>query len=166
MKSLAKSFAFAWRGFLYCLKNERNMRIHFVIMIYMYSFLFLFDFFTLTRVEIAIIFIANTIVFTSELFNTAIESTINLVEKRIHKLAKIAKDTAAASVLVGAFFAFAIGIVLLWQPDAFRAMFDYYKTNIFMLVAFVLSLFVSIIFIFCEPDTKNERKPRNRKVKK
>ncbi len=167
MKALAKSFVYAWQGLLYTLRKERNMRIHFVISVYMYSFLFLFDFFELTNVEIAIIFIANTIVFMGELINTAIESTINLVEKKFNKFAKIAKDTAAAAVLVGAFFSVCIGAVLLWQPDAFKAMFEYYRTHIFMSVAFFISLVICLIFIFKEPDSekKKGKDTQNRKVK-
>ncbi|NLB37045.1 MAG: diacylglycerol kinase family protein [Clostridiales bacterium] len=156
MKALAKSFIYAWQGFRYCIKYERNMRIHFVIMVYMYSFLFAYDFFELTRVEISIIFIANTIVFMGELINTAVESTINLVEKRYNKFAKIAKDTAAAAVLVGAVFSVAVGIALLWQPAAFRALFEYYKNNILMLVALIVSIVLSCVFILAEP--KSEKK--------
>jgi diacylglycerol kinase (ATP) len=165
MKTLAKSFVYAWQGFLYCIKNERNMRIHFVIMVYMYSFLFFFDFFKLTKVEITVIFIANTIVFMGELINTAVESTINLVEKRYNKFAKIAKDTAAAAVLVGAVFSFAIGITLLWQPAAFRALYEYYKTHIFMLVALIISLVLSCFFIFSEDKNEKEKERRNQKRK-
>lgn len=104
MKSLAKSFVYAWQGLLYCLRHERNMRIHLVIVLYMYAYLLGFDFFELNKIEFSIIFIANAIVFMGELINTAIESTIDLVEKKFRKMAKIAKDTAAAAVLVGAFF--------------------------------------------------------------
>lgn len=38
MRGLIRSFGYAFRGIFYTLKHERNMRIHFVCMIYMYSF--------------------------------------------------------------------------------------------------------------------------------
>lgn len=66
-------------------------------------------------------------------------------------MAKIAKDTAAAGVLVGAAFAVAIGIALLWQPDAFRKLYNYYAANALMLIALAASLIVSLIYIFVGP---------------
>lgn len=151
MKALAKSFVYAWQGLIYCLHHERNMRIHLVFTLYMYSFLLFFDFFKLNNVELSIIFIANAIVFMGELINTAFESAINLVEKKYNKMAKIAKDTAAAAVLVGAFFALAIGIALLWQPEAFQKLYQYYSENIWMLIILIASLSVSIVYILTGP---------------
>ena len=127
------------------------MRIHLVFTLYMYSFLLFFDFFKLTNVELSIIFIANAIVFMGELINTAVESAINLVEKKYNKMAKIAKDSAAAAVLVGAFFAVAIGVALLWQPAAFNKLLNYYTENTFMLVVLIASILVSILYVFTGP---------------
>lgn len=158
MADLLKSFTFAWKGFVYCLTNERNMRVHFVFMVYMYSYLFVYDFFILSKVEISVIFIANTLVFMGELINTAIENTINLLSEKYDKYAQIAKDTAAGAVLVGAFFAVAIGIALLWQPEAFRALFEYYKEKPLMIVILALSLALSVIFVFWGFGKKSKRK--------
>lgn len=148
MKALVNSFRYAAQGIWYCLRHERNMRIHVVCMAYMYGFLGLYDFFVLTRTEWALLFVANALVVMGELINTAIESTINLVESRYHKLAKVAKDTAAGAVLVGAIFAVATGIALLWQPDAFRQLYAYYQQQPYMFAAFVISLGISLLFIF------------------
>jgi len=152
MRPLLKSFSYAWSGLLHCLRYERNMRIHLVTVVYMYSLLLFFrDFFVVSKVELTIIFIANALVFISELINTAIEATINLLENNYNKMAKIAKDTAAAAVLTGAFFAFAIGIVVLWQPDAFKKMYAYYLDNPWMLAVLALSLAGALIYIFAGP---------------
>ncbi len=153
MKALAKSFVFACRGFIYCLHYERNMRIHLAFTLYMYSFLLFFDFFELNRLELAVLFITNALVLMAELLNTAVETTIDLMEKKYNKMAKTAKDTAAAGVLVGAVFAAAIGLALLWQPDAFSKLFKYYSTNPPMLASLVASLAVSLIYIFVGPLT-------------
>ena len=151
MKALVKSFEYAWQGLIYCLHHERNMRIHLVFTLYMYSFLVFFNFFKISSLELSVIFIANAIVFIGELINTAIESTINLIEKKYNKMAKVAKDTAAAAVLVGAFFAVAIGVALLWQPEAFGKLFDYYTDNISMLICLIISLAVSVVYIMIGP---------------
>lgn len=152
MRLLLKSFSYAWRGLIHCLHYERNMRIHLVTVVYMYTLLFFFrESFEVSKVELTIIFIANALVFISELINTAIEATINLLENNYNKMAKIAKDTAAAAVLTGAVFAFAIGIVVLWQPAAFREMADYYLDKPWMFAALVLSLAGAMVYIFAGP---------------
>ncbi len=75
MKSLLKSFGYAFRGIWYALLYERNMRIHFVCMIYMYSFLGVYDFFEVSRTQFAVLFLANALVVAAELVNTAVERT-------------------------------------------------------------------------------------------
>ncbi len=152
MKNLLKSFFYAGKGIVSCISRERNMRIHLVCMVYMYCFLGLYDFFEVSATQFAILFIANAIVVMGELINTAIESAINLIEEKhdekYNKLAELSKDTAAGAVLVGAVFAVAVGIAILWQPTAFKAMFEYYKENIFMFIALILSILLSTVFIF------------------
>ena len=48
--------------------------------------------------------------------NTAIEAVIDLAAPKPHPLAKIAKDVAAAAVLVGACGAALIGLLILGPP--------------------------------------------------
>ena len=47
-----------------------------------------------------------------EIVNTAIERTVDLVTKEYEELAKIAKDVAAAAVLVMSMFSVVIGIII------------------------------------------------------
>jgi diacylglycerol kinase (ATP) len=52
-----------------------------------------------------------------ELLNTAIESVVDLtVKQSYHDLAKIAKDCAAAAVLVSAIASLLVGLVLILPP--------------------------------------------------
>ena len=148
MKSLIKSFGYAFLGIFEALRYERNMRIHFVCMIYMYSFLFAYDFFEITRTQLAVIFIANMAVVAAELINTAVERTVDLASEEYTENGKVAKDTAAGAVLVCAIFAVATGIAILGQPDAFSQMFLYYREKPVMLIAFILSIIPATVFIF------------------
>lgn len=149
MKALLKSFSYAFHGIYVAIRNERNMRIHIVCMCYMYFFLLAFDWFVLSRLEFAILFLANAIVIMAELVNTAIEAVIDLeTQNQFHTLAKIAKDAAAAAVLVGAIFAVAVGIALLWQPEAFRMLYSYFSTHLWALAALLISFVLSGLFIF------------------
>lgn len=148
MKSLIKSFGYAFSGIFKALRYERNMRIHFVCMIYMYSFLFVYDFFEITRTQLAVIFLANMAVVAAELINTAVERTVDLASEEYTENGKVAKDTAAGAVLVCAIFAVATGIAILGQPEAFSQMFLYYRENPVMLVVFILSIILATVFIF------------------
>lgn len=149
IKCLLLSFKYAFCGIWTAIKNERNMRIHTVCMIYMYSFLIFTDWFVLTSRDWALIFIANAIVIMGELVNTAVESVVDLVTSEKKPLAKIAKDTAAGAVLVGAIFAVLVGISVLGQKEAFIKLFDYFSTHIFSLVIFVISFVLACVFMLC-----------------
>jgi diacylglycerol kinase len=48
--------------------------------------------------------------------NTAIEAVVDMTMPEIHPLAKVAKDVAAAAVLVGAVGAVIIGLLILGPP--------------------------------------------------
>ncbi len=147
MDKLLKSFVYAGKGILWCLKNERNMRAHFSLCVYMYSYLCFYDFFKLTKTDWIAILICNAIVFSLEIVNTAIEKTVDLASNRKTELGKIAKDTAAGAVLVSAIFSVIVGVIILYQPEAFSAMFEYYKEKIYLLIVLFLSLVLTFSFI-------------------
>ena len=147
MKGLFKSFVYAGNGIIWCLKNERNMRAHFSLCVYMYTYLLAYDFFVLTKTEWAIILLCNALVFSLEIVNTAVEKAVDLATETKNPLAKIAKDAAAGAVLVSAIFSVIVGIVILFQPDAFRAMAEYYRERIYLLVILAISLVITFAFI-------------------
>lgn len=147
MKGLLKSFVYAGNGIVWCLKNERNMRAHFSLCVYMYAYLLVYDFFVLTKTEWAIILLCNALVFSLEIVNTAIEKAVDLATEGQNPLAKISKDAAAGAVLVSAIFSVIVGIVILFQPDAFIAMSEYYRERIYLLVILALSLVLTFAFI-------------------
>ncbi len=98
--SLPTSFKYAGMGLVYAFQTQRNFRIHtFVGALALGLGLFLH----LSPVEMAIIGLTIGAVLAMELLNTAIESVVDLtVKQSYHELAKIAKDCAAAAVLVSA----------------------------------------------------------------
>jgi len=157
MKALFKSFKYAFCGIANTIKTERNMRIHLVVGTYMFSYLLFYDFFTVTRAEMAILFLMCAVVISLETVNTAIESIADLVEQKKNIHVKTAKDAAAGAVLVSAIMAVGVGVMILYQPEAFRALFSYYKENPVMIAVLLLSLAVSAFFIFM-PSIKKNRK--------
>ncbi len=151
MKSLIKSFVYAFRGITYCIAHERNMRIHLCFAAYMFGFLTVHDFFEVSRTQFALLFAVCATVMALEAVNTAVEKAVDLETKELNPLAKISKDAAAGAVLIAAIGAVAVGIAILWQPEAFVKMFDYYKENIPVLIGFVISFVASLIFVFAGP---------------
>ena len=91
-KKLVNSFKFAGVGILTALKKERNMKIHFFAMIIVIVLGFIF------RIEpaewIACIVLFGGVI-GAEMFNTAIETVVDLVTPYKNEKAKIAKDVAA-----------------------------------------------------------------------
>jgi diacylglycerol kinase len=106
------SFGFAFEGMVHAAQSERNIRVHIVIA---GCCVLLGIFLGLSLLEWAVIALAMSGVFTSEMINTAVESLIDLASPEHHPLAKIAKDAAAGAVLVNAAFA-AVAGVLIFAP--------------------------------------------------
>ena len=109
--SLLISFRYAWAGVSYAFQTQRNFRIHtFLGMAAIGMGLWLH----LAAVEMAVIGLTIGAVLALELLNTAIESVVDLtVKQTYHDLAKIAKDCAAAAVLISSLVAIAVAATLL-----------------------------------------------------
>ena len=87
----------SWNGLKVAYKNEQSVYIHLVCTVILLLLSFLLKI-SLTQWLIIIAIIGLTLVV--ELINTAIESTVDLVTKEFHPLAKVAKDTASAAEFV------------------------------------------------------------------
>ena len=108
-KKLINSFKYAIEGIISSFKTERNMKIHVLAMIIVIA---LGLFFKLNKVEWCFIIIAIASVISAELFNTAIESVVDMVSPERNPKAKLAKDIAAGAVLVVAIGAAIIGFII------------------------------------------------------
>lgn len=108
-KKIINSFKYAIEGFVSSFKTERNMKIHIMAMIIVIA---LGIFMKLNKIEWCIITIAIVMVISAELFNTAIETVVDMVSPQKNPQAKLVKDIAAAAVLVLAIGAAVIGIII------------------------------------------------------
>ena len=106
-KPLLKTLSYGFNGILYTLKHERNMVIHFLIMILVIIAGIVFK---ITFVEWGVCFVLFALVLSLELMNTAMENVVDLVTEEKKPKAKVAKDASAGAVLVAAIFAVIIGI--------------------------------------------------------
>ena len=148
VKSLVKSFVYAMKGVKWALCNERNFRIHITCMCYMFYFLLRYDFFVVSKTEICVLLLSCALVLGGELINTGIEKADDTVSKERKRTIAISKDAAAGAVLVFAVFSVIIGVVIMFQPEAFRLLFNHYVTEPIYLLFLLLSLIVALLFIF------------------
>ena len=108
-----KSFRYAFEGWRYVLEHEHNAWIHGIVSSAVFALAFWLQ---ISRIEWAIILLTFMAVWMGEFINTAIEAVVDMAMPTHHPLAKVAKDVAAAAVLVGACGAVIIGLLILGPP--------------------------------------------------
>lgn len=111
--SRVKSFHYAFAGWWHVLSTQHNAWIHAVVSITVFALSFWLK---ISRQEWAIIILTVMAVWMAEFMNTALEALVDLAAPEYHPLAKIAKDVAAAGVLVGASGAVLVGLLILGPP--------------------------------------------------
>ena len=158
VKRLAKSFAYAFSGIKWAICNERNFRIHITCMCYMFYFLLRYDFFTISKTEMCILLLSCALVLGGELINTGIEKADDAVSEKRKKTIEISKNTAAGAVLIFATFSVIIGVVIMFQPEAFSALYNHYTSSPVSLLFFILSLILALLFIFKFGHSRGKKK--------
>ncbi|HHW55074.1 MAG: diacylglycerol kinase family protein [bacterium] len=113
IRGVFRSFSYALEGLRYALLTQRNLRIHTVMaaaaLVAAYAGKF-------SRGEVVLLLVTITLVVGAELLNTAIEVTVDLISPEYNHLARVAKNVAAAAVLVTACNAVLVGILLFGPP--------------------------------------------------
>jgi diacylglycerol kinase (ATP) len=108
-KSLLSSFGYALDGVWHALKNNRNLRIDFIVA----SFVIIASiFFHTNPYEKGVLGITILLVICSEMINTSLEEMVNLITNEHRKEAKVAKDVAAGMVLIAAIGSVIVGIFI------------------------------------------------------
>ncbi|MGL6106596.1 diacylglycerol kinase [Romboutsia sp.] len=111
-KGITKAFNAAIEGILYTFKFERNMKIHYLVAAVVFIASLFFD---LSKIEMLLLIFAISLVVISEMFNTAIEKTIDMITDEYNVLAKIAKDVAAGGVLIATLNSVVVGYILFYD---------------------------------------------------
>lgn len=109
-QGVARSFNHAYRGLIYAVRTQRNMRFHVVTAAVVLIASLLVGVSTL---ELAALVITIMIVLLTEMINTALEFVVDLVTSEYHPLAKLAKDVSAGAVLVTSMGAVLVGYLIL-----------------------------------------------------
>lgn len=107
------SFRYAWAGVVYAVTTQRNFRIHLAAML---AVVVLGAWLRLPLVAWGILLLTFGSVLVTEMFNTAAEALVDLVSPDYHPLAKLVKDLAAGAVLIAAWIAALVGLIVLGPP--------------------------------------------------
>lgn len=107
---LIASFRHAFAGIAYTVRTQRNARIHIGVSL---AVIALGLWLGLSVTEWAVIVLTIALVFMAEMFNTALEASMDLACPNYHPLAKVGKDVAAGAVLVGSILAIVVGVLIL-----------------------------------------------------
>ena len=108
-KRLVNSFKYAFEGIKQTYIGEQNLKVHTFIAVLVLVFGF---FLKINYIEWLVCLVLIGLVLMAEFFNTAIEYVVDLASPKVHPLAKAAKDTASAGVLMMAIISALIGGVI------------------------------------------------------
>ena len=109
IKNIINSFKYPISGLRYAYKNEQNLEVDIGIAVLVVILGFLFK---ISISEWAILTITVGLVISFELINTALEAVVDLITDKYHPLAKVAKDTSAAAVLILAIVSIIEGLII------------------------------------------------------
>lgn len=104
-----KSFLFAIQGFRTAVATERNIKVMLAVGALAVAAGLVIG---LDLVSWAVILLCCAVVIMAELFNTAIETVVDLVSPEFHPLAGRAKDIAAAAVWFLSFVVAIVGVLV------------------------------------------------------
>ena len=117
LKGLLRSFVYAFNGVKHAVMTQRNFRIHLAAIFFTLYFSFLYG---LEAVQYGILALILLIVPALELVNTAIENVVNLKTESFNEFAKIAKDSAAAAVLIAAIGSLGVAVSLFSDVEKLK----------------------------------------------
>lgn len=113
IRSRVRSFQYAFAGWWYVLRTQRNAWIHGLASVLV---LLLAGWLRLPVRDWAVLILAMGLVWMAEFLNTALESVVDLASPQLHPLAKAGKDVGAAAVLIAALCAAVVGFLILGPP--------------------------------------------------
>ncbi|HRI45312.1 MAG TPA: diacylglycerol kinase [Fimbriimonadaceae bacterium] len=116
-RDLVAPFRVAMNGLVHTFRTQRHMRVHlYVTLITVLGAMLL----GLRTREILVLLFMINFVLVAEMFNSAIEATVDLVSPQYHPLAKFAKDISAGAVLITTIMAIVVGALIAIGDDAWE----------------------------------------------
>jgi len=113
LKTRAQAFRYAFAGWWFVIRTQRNAWIHAVVSVIVVVVGF---WLRLPPRDWAVIAISITMVWMAEFLNTALEAVVDLASPQRHFLARVGKDVGAAAVLIAAISAVVVGFLIMGPP--------------------------------------------------
>src|SRR5437868_4541435 len=109
-KAISRFVSRTLSGRVYTFRTQSHMRIHLYVVVVV---LLLGLFINLGQREMLVLLFTVSLVIIAEMFNSAIEATVDLIQPNYHPLAKFAKDISAGAVLITTIIALVVGGLLI-----------------------------------------------------
>ena len=115
---IPKPFQVALNGIVFTFKTQRHMRFHLYVVVIVLGLGIVAN---LGLREMLVLLFTISLVLVAEMFNSAIEATVDLVSPSYNPLAKFAKDIAAGAVLITTIIALVVGSMLMLGESRWEA---------------------------------------------
>jgi diacylglycerol kinase len=113
IKTRTLSFRYAFSGWWFVIRTQRNAWIHTLVSVLVVAVCFWLQ---IPPRDWAVIVLAIAMVWTAEFLNTALEAVVDLASPQQNHLAKVGKDVGAAAVLIAAVSSVLIGLLIIGPP--------------------------------------------------
>jgi diacylglycerol kinase (ATP) len=115
-RDILQPFRVALSGVVYTFRTQRHMRVHLYVTLTVVVAALLLN---LRIKDLLVLLFMINFVLVAEMFNSAIEATVDLVSPNYNPMAKFAKDIAAGAVLVTTIMAIVVGSLIALGDDTF-----------------------------------------------
>jgi len=109
-RSRVRSFRYAFSGWWFVIRTQKNAWIHAVISVIV---IVLALWLQVSLQDKAVLVLTIAVVWTAAFLNTAVEAVVALARPQIHPLAKIGKDVGGAAVVISALSSIIIGLLIM-----------------------------------------------------
>ena len=159
------SFIDAWinafNGIIYATTTQRNIKWQLVIAIIVMLVSLLFN---LTRAEFLCLMFTVILIILAEMFNTAIETVVDLYTDLYHPKAKIAKDVAAGGVVITAVNALIVAYFLFFDKISdigLNFLMNLANSPVHMAFIGVFLIIILIVYLKAASSTKKYKLLKN-----
>jgi diacylglycerol kinase (ATP) len=157
MRTWLKSANLAIEGIIYAVKTQRHMRWHLFAAL---AALILGLALNISRTEFILLCMAIVLVLVTEMLNTAIETTVDMISAEYHPMAKNAKDIAAGVVLIASIGALMLAYLILYPAIKAAIMAGHWQSRkapndvvafVALAVVIILVIILKVLFGKGEP---------------
>ena len=145
MRDLRQSFVHAFHGLVFCLKHERNFRIHICAAVLTILLGFIVRF---SAIEFVLLILTISSVMVTEILNTMIEKTIDTFTNKFSPTAKVVKDASAGAVFICAIVSVIVGLILFLRQGRILFLIEIIKNIPYLLILLPFIVFALYKFIF------------------